>query len=266
MKTPSKVAAAFRAYAAKARPAADRQVSEDEIAAYVAGELAGEERARVEEAISLDPEAADLARDLALFDADPPAPGHPAYLTPQELARDWERLRERLPPGAARRRGFVRLAIAASLIALPGIWLWGWSQRSARLEAEQRLAAALAPQVNVEPYTLWQPSVRGTAPAEPRPVTLDARGDAVWLRLGVVGKPSYEDYRLEVRALDRPGQPLLWRRDGLTLYSDGSFSIAFPRAALPAGSYELRIVGIERGAESRLATYRIRTPPPPAAE
>jgi len=215
--------------------------------------------------IRSDPEAADLARDLALFHAEPPARGEPGHLSAHEVARDWKALRERLP---SRRKDAVRWAIAASLVAvaLPAIWLWGWSQRNARLEAEQRLAAALQPQVNVEPYTLWEPTPRGTAPEEPRPVTLDARGAVLWLRLALLGKPSYEDYRLEVRALDQPGQPVLWRRDGLTFYSDGSFSIAFPRAALSPGTYELRLLGIARGAESRLATYRIRIPAPPAPE
>lgn len=262
--TPAKLSTAFRAHAARSRPA-DRRVSEDEITAYVKGELLGEERERVEEAISLDPEAADLARDLALFHAEPPGPGEPWHLSAHELASDWKALRKRLP---SHRTELVRWAIAASLVAvaLPAISLWGWSQRNARLEGEQRLAAALQPQVNVEAYTLWEPTPRGTAPAQPRAVTLRARGEAFWLRLGVVDKPRYDDYRLEVSALDRPAEPLLWRRDGLTLYPDGSFSVAFPRAALPPGTYELRLMGLDGGTEARLATYRIRIPQPPAAE
>ena len=271
MKTPSKLSTAFRAFAARARPATGQRVSDDDVAAYVTGKLPVAERERVMEAIARDPETAELAYDLALFHGPPPAPGEPGYLTPQQMADDWVALRARVerlePVGPTRSRALVRLAVAACLLVLPGVWLWGWSQRNARVEAEERLAAALQPQVNVEPYTLWETSVRGTAPDVPRPVTLDARGEVIWLRLGVLGKPSYDDYRLEVRALERRGQPVLWRRDGLTLYPDGSFSVAFPRAALPSGSYELRLLGVEGSVESRLATYRIRIPspsPPPA--
>jgi|SRR6185436_14235010 len=270
MKTPSKLSTAFRAFAARARPATGQRVSDDDVAAYVTGKLPVAERERVMEAIARDPETAELAYDLALFHGPPPAPGEPGYLTPQQMADDWVALRARVerlePVGPTRSRALVRLAVAACLLVLPGVWLWGWSQRNARVEAEERLAAALQPQVNVEPYTLWETSVRGTAPDVPRPVTLDARGEVIWLRLGVLGKPSYDDYRLEVRALERRGQPVLWRRDGLTLYPDGSFSVAFPRAALRPGSYELRLLGVEGGAESRLATYRIRIPSPPPAE
>lgn len=269
MKTPSKLSAALRARAAASRPPLDRQVSEEEMAAYLDGKLEGEERARVEEAISLDPAAGGLVRDLAMFDAAEPSPGDPAYLTPPEVARDWAALRRRLgrrPPPQPFPPFSLPLTIAASLLIIMGTWLWGWTQRNGRLQAEERLAEARAPQVNVEPYTLWQPSTRGVVPAEePPPVRLEGRGDAIWLRLALLGETRHDAYRLEVRALDRPGEPLLWRLDGLALYSDGTFSVAFPRAALPPGTYELRVVGTDRGAEHQAAVYRIRVPAAPPA-
>jgi hypothetical protein len=268
MKTPSELSAALRAQAAKARLAKDT-VSEAEIAAYVDGKLSSEQRERVQEAIALDPAAAELARDLALF-RPAQSPDEPGFLTPQQLADDWQALRRRIGAAAAaaditaprRSHGWQWLALAAALLVVSGVVIWGFAQRAGRREAEQRLAAALAPQVNVEPYTLSPAVVRGATPTEPPPMPLAVRGDAVWLRLAVLGRPGHESYRLEVRSVDHPEGAPLWTRDGLELYSDGSFSVAFPRAALPPGGYELRVVGVDHGVEHGVASYRIRLVPP----
>lgn len=262
MKTNAELVAALRSYAAQERLASGHRVTEDEVIAYVNGELSGEQRERVEEAISLDPEAAELARDFAMF-PEAPAPGEEGYLSPFDLARDWKALRARIDvPEPIPARLAPALALAACLLAVAGLSFWGFLQRSARLETAEQLTAALAPKINVQPYTLHQASPRGTVPGAQRPPDrLDGNEDVFWLRLIVSDQPRYERYRLEVRPLDLPEQSPLWSDDRLKLYSDGTFSVALPRAFLPPGRYELRIVGFRQGRKEPVTAYRIEIPP-----
>lgn len=257
---------ALRAAAAALRQRQSAAPTENEIFAYVNGELSAEKRQQVEEAISLDPEAAELARDFALFH-EAATPGEAAYLSPNELAEDWEAIQARIAPRrfvAARQSAqpvtirLLAVALAASLVLALSLAAWGFFERKGRFDAAKQLAAALEPQVNVDLYLLTEVVPRGSAPAEP-PLTRLARGKQVyWLQLAPRERPILPSYRLEVRSLlDLAGAPV-WTADRLLSRPDWTFSIALPRLAFGPGTYELRLVG--EGGDRPLAVYRIEIP------
>ncbi len=268
MKRNKELSVALEGLAAELRRRPEMKVSAEDIFAYLNDELAAEERERVEEAIALDPEAALLASQFAAF---PPAAtrGEPGHLSPEELAQDWKKIQGRIRSGARQRgpdrrdRRLPALALlAASLLAILGLALWGYQERAGRLGAEQRLAATSGVQINVEFHRLAPLAPRGSSPVEVAPRRLEGSGDVLFLQLATLDPQPYDDYRLEVRSMDRMGEQPLWSRSGLKLLPDATFSVALSRAALAPGRYEIRVVGISSsGTEAQVFADRIEIPP-----
>ncbi len=234
-----------------------------EILAYRDGRLEGSARNGVEARIAADPEASRVLADLADFPNVKPAPGT-TEPSDEEIAATWQALRQKLdqvrpataPPAPLRldvHRGWSSPRVeswrvaAAAVVVLAAGWTAGYLMggRATAPKPEAAVNVAIAELAPLEDAT------RSAAAT----VELPARAEELVLVLGVADEGSFPDYGVEI--LDAAGRPLS-ARQGLRPTELGTFHLAFGRGALPAGVYQIRLLGRNGEQDTLLATYGLR--------
>lgn len=87
-------------------------------------------------------------------------------------------------------------------------------------------------------------------------VTVPDGMSSLILRLNLGDQTPYDSYRVEIH--DTAGK-VRWEHEGLQRQPAGQFIVWVQRADIPAGSYELRLFGVEGdGTKNILATYSFR--------
>jgi hypothetical protein len=126
-------------------------------------------------------------------------------------------------------------------------------EKKARASAEERLAKAEAPRVNLPVFVLA--AVRGGGGEEDlNRVTLKPGEDWVVLaqELALV---EHETYRATLKTAD--GRPV-WSGDGLRPDERDTLTVAFPARLLPAGRYRLEVEGRGAGRWEKVSTAALR--------
>lgn len=112
-------------------------------------------------------------------------------------------------------------------------------ERQARAAAEERLARAEAPRINLPVFVLASVRSGGAAAEEPNRLAL-APGQE-WVVLAVeLALVEHETYRATLRTVD--GRQV-WSGDGLRPDERDTLAIAFPTTLLPPGRYSLELEG-----------------------
>ena len=214
----------------------------DELAAYHAGELAGNDAERALDHLVACPECTGLLLDLnALLEptpeAAPAAPDHGKALV-------WRNLRETIQQDPGRRRTsapfWLQAIAAALLVSTIGLSAWVGSLRRTVGELSQ-------PQVNAPVLDLYSGTVRGGESTAPK-LVVPKEARFFTLILNPAGRRRFERYQVEM-ASSREGR-VAWSAGDLTPNDYGSFSVIVPRRGLDSGDYRVRLLGLTgRGAE-----------------
>jgi hypothetical protein len=260
-------------------------LNEEEVIAYVLGELSRGEEERVRDLLPFDERALQLVLRLGSLPETPP-PGSPADLSEEDLARHRQRLAERIRNQAAesvslialaqeekaltplpfatraerrlarRARWSTAMAIAAS-VGLVAVGWWGLQQKAILLErAIVVVPPGGFPQLALSPKLI----PRGGA-TKPKAAMLFARGDRIELRvlLPQDREMAPHGYDLRIYTLDKPTRPLR-RFSGLTPHKGQELVLWLERDALPTGHYEIRVV--PTGGSEGDVVYRVQVLPP----
>ena len=210
----------------------------EELFAFMRGELSSDDEARVRELLIAYPE---LARAMA-----EPFP-EDGELSEAELASHWNSLQKRIHGDPAQRR--VRYwqrtsaALAAAMILAFGGLVW---QRQ----------ASLAPRVATSRHLLLPDGQRGAG--EPATV-ISADGNAFVLIASLIDPPACDAYRLEI--VTAGGAPrTLWRSAALGRPGNDTFEIVVPRAFLAPGLYKVIVYGVTGERQEQLSSYSLRVP------
>jgi hypothetical protein len=206
----------------------------DEMLAYRAGELSGDEDARVRELLICWPE---LLRALMT-----PYPDDDAETLPPEVVeRQWTAMRSQI--GASRGGRVLTFrnaltAIAATLAVVFGGLLW-------QAKMELRRPRALPQQ------TLMSDVQRGGSDSV---TTLDSHGDAYLLAPIINDERTFERYHFEIVDTDDT-QRLLASGD---VAGGEPIGVMVPHASLPPGRYKLILYGVNGERKEQLETYTVQ--------
>lgn len=242
----------------------------EDLLAHATGELSVEARDDLQEHLARCPQCAGVARDLAAFPDLEPPPGTapPDDERVQAAWRRFARAAERhasaddqeappaalVPPHRAGAWAPLPWALAAALL-LATLSLGFWGLRLQRDLARLADARINVPVVELAP--VGEAAERG--PATERVVVASGGRSAVFvLELGDL-RP-FARYRVRLLA---DGQRELWSRTGLEPRGEGRFTLELPLRLLAPGRYELRLSGLDEGAETTLASYRFAVSPAP---
>lgn len=220
----------------------------DEMLAYTRGELPPHDEARVREALVRNP---DLARALVTpFPEEDAQPGDPDYLSPAQVAKQWEAFQAPVPapvPIAARTRGLTFWRASAALAAALAVVFGGLLFRE-----HSRLTQ---PRVTSEEQVLLPDGGRGNGEAS---ALLSGDGESYLLVTPLINQSPYEQYRLEIVDVAAATPRSLWSSPPLRRGANDTFAILVPRAFLPPGRYQVVLHGLKGGKEETLATYTMR--------
>lgn len=123
--------------------------------------------------------------------------------------------------------------------------------RIAALETE--IGELSQPQLNPSIIDIEPDHLRGGEDAR----TIDVQRGARFFNviLAIAANERFPDYALEIR--DAKGA-VLWRGAGLRRTEYDTFTAALPSRLLPAGRYELRVLGLRGTREKLIQTYAVR--------
>jgi hypothetical protein len=233
----------------------------DELAAYQAGELAGEAKRRLEDHLVACPACAALLLDLDGL-ADPGfGAGRPGAAAERDAA--WESFRAQIANTAPEVRGRFApppaprwlYALAATLLLAVGALSFemvSLSQHNADLA--QKVAALSRPEGNTPVVDLFQGIARGAQPSTPAPIA-PSGARSFTLVLHADPLPSYREYGVEI--LDATGR-LLSRERGLQPQMPYRLlTLGVPRETLGAGSYQVRLFGIDGSSTVTIGRYAL---------
>jgi len=112
------------------------------------------------------------------------------------------------------------------------------------------------PQINV-PITDLMPreSSRGQGNDEVQRIDLPAGTNLFTVILNVTGQPNFADYALEV--LDAQGQ-VVYQGRGLRKSAENTFTVALHQRLLPAGQYQFKLYGLNKGQRTLVQNYRVQ--------
>lgn len=259
-------------------------LNEEEVMAYVLGELSRGEEERVRDLLPFDERALQLVLRLGSL-PEPPPPGSPADLSEEDLALHRLRLAERirnetaesvpvialaqdkkaptpLPFATRTERWLARrarwstvMAIAAS-IGLVAVGWWGLQQKALLFER----AIVVVPSGGFPQLALSPKLIPRGGSTSPKPALLFAGGDRIELRVLLPQGPGAapQGYDLRIYPLGKPLRPLR-RFSGLTAHEGQEIVLWLDRGALATGDYEIYVV--PTGESEGGAIYRVRVPP-----
>lgn len=208
----------------------------EELFAFMRGELSADDEARVRELLIAYPE---LARAMA-----EPFPEE-GDLSEIELAVHWKSLQTRIHGDPAQRR--VRFwrrtsaALAAAMILAFGGIVW---QRQ----------ASLAPRVTTAMHLLLPDGQRGPEDAA---TLITAGGDPFLLVVSMINPRVFEQYRLELITAGTPPRTL-WSSEPMRRPDNDTFRIVLPGGFLAPGRYQVVVWGVSGQRQERLSTYSLR--------
>ncbi len=259
-------------------------LNDEDVMAYVLGELSHKEEERVRDLLPFDERALHLVLRLGSLPEAPP-PGSPADLSEEELARHRRRLAERvrneeesfpavavaqekqLPTPlpfatraerrlARRARWSTAMAVAAS-VGLVAVGWWGLQQKALLLAR----AIVVVPPGGFPQMALSPKLIPRGGSTRPKPAMLFASGDRIELRVLLPQSrgTAPQGYDLKISNLGRSLRPLR-RFSGLTPHEGQEIVLWLDRDALAAGDYEIHVV--PTGESEGGVVYRVRVPPP----
>jgi len=213
--------------------------TDEELFAFMRGELSPADEARVRELLIAYPE---LARAMA-----EPFPGEDeAELSEIEMAVHWNALQKRIHGDATQRRTrawqWTSAALAAALV-VAFVGLVRFRQES------------LAPRVASDAQLLLPDGQRGAG--DPFP-PLTAQGDSFVLMASLINPPPFPAYQLEI--VDAGASNIVWTSAALQRPANDTFQIVVPRSFLAAGKYRIIVYGVNGARQERLASYSLRVP------
>ncbi|HEX8153631.1 MAG TPA: hypothetical protein VF698_10915 [Thermoanaerobaculia bacterium] len=230
---------------------------EDEVLAYLRGELPEAEAERVRDLLVCYPELALAVSEAHSEDDDP------GILSEHELAQNWAVLRSRTE--SFRRRtaepkpwtlARVSPLAAVLMIGVASIALlqWRWSHERDRLIRQLR-----EPRVHGTRHALDAIGTRG--PSGPRPYRLPADEENFLLAPTLVNQPEFPEYRIDIVNVMVKPPATLWSRSGFRRHPrDGTLELSVPRAFLPPGIYRLDVYGLGATSPELLASYLVEAP------
>lgn len=223
----------------------------EEMLAYTRGELSAEDAGRVRAWLVCNP---DLARALMQpFPSDDAKPGDPDFLAPEELARQWASLQQRIHDSSKPAARVLRFpsrwtALAAALALVFAGLYWQAESRARRLGRELHEPRALESQL------LLPDGRRGAEQATP----LTANGERFVLDLALFNAARFETYRVEISGEAQTRPP--WRSAAIRAADEETLSVDVSRMYLKPGRYRIVVYGIEGAREERLDSYTLRVP------
>jgi hypothetical protein len=217
----------------------------DELLAFMRGELPPREEARVRELLIAYPELARAVSEP--FPDDDANPGEDGYLSEAELSAHWNSLQKSIHGDPVRRRVRVWQWTSAALAAALMVVFVG-------LVRERQ--AALAPQVSLDAKLLVPDGQRGPGDAFP---AVSAEGDSFSVMASMVNPPAFPAYRIELADTDHH---VLWSSGALPRPANDTFNVTIRRALVAPGNYRLLIFGVSGERQERLASYSLRVPEP----
>ena len=265
--TATDLKAEMQAIMAAKRQARQSHLSPQELLAYHAGELRGEALEATREHLASCRECSSAVLDMVSFPEVEPSDAN-RRLGEHDVARRWERLRERLreetpAPQAVRepigRKRFrwralsgslelFRAAAAVLLVIAVGLAVALLSERrTAREGASPRLNLVIAELVPSEAFE--------ERSEEGRIVLVPEDADGAVLTLALLDPRTYPKYELSFEEPSAGGTT--WETSELQRNPEGFFTLELPRGFLPAGHYAVRLRGIEGDRRDLLATYRV---------
>lgn len=209
--------------------------SNEELFAFMRGELSADDEARVRELLIAYPELARAMAEPFPEDGD---------LSEAELDAHWKSLQKRIhgDPVQSRVRFWRRTsaALAAAMILAFGGIVW---QRQ----------ASVAPGV-ASKYLLFPEGQRGPGDA----ATLVMADDAPYVLVtSLINPPRFEKYRLEIATTD-PTPRTLWTSPPLRRPDNDTFEIVVPGAFLAPGRYQVVVWGVSGQRQERWTAYPLR--------
>lgn len=226
----------------------------EEMLAYTRGELSAEDAGRVRAWLVCNP---DLARALMQpFPSDDAKPGDPDFLSPEELAKQWASLQQRIQDpakaGGARVLRFPSpwTALAAALALVFAGLYWQAESRARRLDRALHEPRALESQL------LLPDGRRGVEQA----TSLTANGERFVLDLALFNAARFETYRVEMSDENPEPSRQPWRSAAIRAADEETLSVDISRTYLKPGRYRIVVYGIEGSREERLDSYTLRVP------
>ncbi|HJW93785.1 MAG TPA: hypothetical protein VJ901_09215 [Thermoanaerobaculia bacterium] len=214
--------------------------TDDELFAFMRGELSAEDESRVRELLLAYPE---LARAIA----EPFPEDDGGVLSEIEMKSHWNALQKRIHGDAGSRNvrawQWMSAALAAALVvAVVGL---------VRFHNQ-----SIAPRVATDaPQLLLPDGQRSTSSEFP---VLNADGDSYVLLASLINPPSFQSFRLEL--IDQSSSRTIWSSRNLQRPANDTFQLVVPRSFLASGKYRLEVYGVNGERQELLATYRMRVP------
>ena len=243
----------------------------EELAAYHAGELAGEAERRLQDHLVACRECAALLLDLEGL-ADPGfGAGRPGAAAERDAA--WESFRREIvaaPQPASPVAPVVHGRFDApsrSSRPIPPRWLYALAATlllavgglSFQVVSLSRQVAELSrPELNSQFLDLGEGTARGAAPSVPAPVAR-ASGRFLNLVLHTPPFPAYGEYRVEIGEAHR--ERPVWSGTGRPPSSLLPLTVTVPREALGAGDYQIRVFGIDGSRRVKIGDYALQVLP-----
>jgi hypothetical protein len=232
----------------------------EELFAFMRGELSPSEEVRVRELLVAYPE---LVRAMCEpFPDEAAQPGETGYVSEEEVSLRWAEFRQAgrgrgapqpVPGRAVRVWRRVSAALAAALVVAFGALLWMHMQ----LQQER-----FGPRVAAGEQLLLPDGQRG-AHSDNVPV-LEPDGDSFLLIAPLINAPQgFASFRLELVKLEKQSPRTLWKSARLPRPAGDTFSIAVRREFLRPGRYQVVVYGVSGARQERLATYSLAVPGPP---
>jgi hypothetical protein len=220
----------------------------DELFAFMRGELSAEDEARVRELLIAYPELASAIAEP--FPDDDAQPGDSGYLSDAEMTSHWQSLQKRIHGDVVRMPVRFWRRTSAALAAVLVVAFAGLAWQTMRLRRE-----LVSPRVASDSQLLFPDGQRGPAEAI---ATLTTHGEAYLLTTPLINPGDFTAFRLEL--VETGASHTLWSSPPLQRPANDAFQILIPHAFLPPGRYQMIVYGVSGERQERLATYSLRVP------
>lgn len=255
----------FRSYAASARRQFAVHVSEEELEQFTSGNLPEERLEAVRDHLAVCHLCLADTLDRRVFPLVGP-PDEVPQLSEEQIEERWRKMRSALvsqalpkpkppsgPPVQRSRRRPIRMAAAVAAVALLAI-------------ASFRIFSGFwpsvgAPSVNAQIVSLVpEGSGRGTVTRGKeetvQSVSISAAADSILLVLNIATLSDFSTYRIDL--IEAGQEKPRWSDSSIRPTQGMSFTVSFPRAALPENIYLVQLWGGEDSQLQLIAQYQFR--------